>query len=629
MKMHLGMSLVMVLAVAAGCGKPKANEISFTSDEQIYELCSQRHLDLGLSLPRYYQACSEVSSDLRAVESYQSCVREEQSKIQQSRGPVAKSSDVSASRDSAVAKAGPPDILTNLRESNVDEADFVKVSASQIFVAKSATEIQVIEREGKTLTGIINIGSQAVQMNSELTGGRDVLPSPDRYDYSGKKPEMFISGDLLIVMRGSEVSYYRLKARELPTRLSSQVWPGVIEQARLSGDSLILVLSERFETPSDTGFKLTGVSCNSITRPPNKLDLQSRQATRVASISLKDFSNVSQSVVLGNKKIYMTPKNVYLYESGWWNQSAQVTKLSLGADGWLGDVVHGKAAGRIKDVWALSELPSGELAVASSSGQLWNNTARNHFEIFTEKNNQLERVAQTEEYGANEDIRSVRFVGSMAYVVTFKNTDPLFAIDISNPSDPRILGELKIPGFSTYMHPLSETQLIGLGYDAIDLGNRAAIQGIQVSLFDTRRPTNLSRTDVKIHERGSSTPATADHRAFFMDQSESLFGFPFKEYNSTKQFDSHFSGALFYKVQGDQLSEEIRVTHEELISESCPQQSLPMRPWWSNSVSSPDIQRISKLAGEIVTVSQGALKTFKMTDTLEQTSSVRWSSACD
>ena len=151
-------------------------------------------------------------------------------------------------------------------------------------------------------------------MNSELTGGRDVLPSPDRYYYSGKKPEMFISGDLLIVMRGSEVSYYRLKARELPTRLSSQVWPGVIEQARLSGDSLILVLSERFETPSDTGFKLTGVSCNSITRHPNKLDLQSRQATRVASISLKDFSNVSQSVVLGNKKIYMTPKNVYLYE---------------------------------------------------------------------------------------------------------------------------------------------------------------------------------------------------------------------------------------------------------------------------------------------------------------------------
>ena len=152
MKMHLGMSLVMVLAVAAGCGKPKANEISFTSDEQIYELCSQRHLDLGLSLPRYYQACSEVSSDLRAVESYQSCVREEQSKIQQSRGPVAMSSDVSASRDSDVAGSGSPDILTNLRESNVDEADFVKVSASQIFVAKSATEVQVIEREGKTLT---------------------------------------------------------------------------------------------------------------------------------------------------------------------------------------------------------------------------------------------------------------------------------------------------------------------------------------------------------------------------------------------------------------------------------------------------------------------------------------------
>jgi len=623
---------MLILTAGVGCGKQKGNEFSTTSYEQIYQLCSERHLDLGLSAPRYYQGCSEVSSDLTDVQSYYTCVSEESRKIASQRGPVAMGS-ISGSADAAdiVAKsASASDILTNLRESGVDESDFIKVSESQIFVAKSASEIQVIEREGKTLTGTLNIGSQVAQTNSGFTGGRDELPSPDRYYYSNKKPEMFISGDLLIVMRGSEVSYYRLKARKLPSRLSSQVWPGVIEQARLSGDNLILVSSESFETPSDTGFKLTGVSCDSVSRPLNKLDLQSRQATRVISISLKDFSDVSQAVVLGNKKIYMTPKSVYLYgsSSDWRSEGAQVTKLSLGADGRLGDVVHGKVRGRIKDVWALSELPSGELAVASSSGRLGNNTARNHFEIFTEKNSQLERVAQTDDYGANEDIRSVRFVGSIAYVVTFKNTDPLFAIDISSPRDPRILGELKIPGFSTYMHPLSETQLIGLGFDAIDLGNRAAIQGIQVSLFDTRQPTELSRTDVKIHERGSSTPATTDHRAFFMDQSESLFGFPFKEYNYTRQFDSQFSGALFYKVQGDQLSEEIRVTHEGLTSESCAQQGLPALPWWSGRSVSPEIERIFKLAGEIVTVSRSGVKSFRLAETLEVTEAVSWEADC-
>lgn len=298
-------------------------------------------------------------------------------------------------------------------------------------------------------------------------------------------------------------------------------------------------------------------------------------------------------------------------------------------------------------MWALSELPQGELAVASTSGQIFDNSARNHFVVLAESDKQLKKIGETPDYGAKEDIRSVRFLGSMAYVVTFKKTDPLFAIDVSEASNPRILGELKIPGFSTYMHPLNKDRLIGLGFDAIDAGAVAYYQGLQLSLFNTSDPRNLSRSDVRVlGQRGSGSAATTDHRAFFMDNQQGVVAFPVQlnlhcqawNGNCNENLQSSipaqmlgqqgYEGAAVVRVENDSLREPLFVSHAELRPMQCGKPAF-IHNWWSSSSVSSDIQRIFKIDGEMVSISKFALKTFRLAEKLETLISSQWNANCN
>jgi uncharacterized secreted protein with C-terminal beta-propeller domain len=116
-----------------------------------------------------------------------------------------------------------------------------------------------------------------------------------------------------------------------------------------------------------------------------------------------------------------------------------------------------------------------------------------------------------------EYLHSVRFMGERAYLVTFKKVDPLFVIGLADPAAPTLLGALKIPGFSDYLHPWSEHLLIGVGLDTVEAeeGNFAWFQGVKVSLFDVSDPTDPRElSTLVIGHRGSNTPVRTDHHAF-------------------------------------------------------------------------------------------------------------------
>ena len=640
MKIVLSSSIVVLSVLAVACSRSK-NHVSSdprTMDE-VYTLCGARSLVEQNFASRLYQSCEEIKSDLNDVFTYNSCVSSESKKLYDRyppvKSPVANSVSVSSSAKS--------DILTNSREAGVDEADFVKVSGEQIFVANSSSSLQVIERSSKKLTGVLHLESNEAQPKQLVRDGRVIASTSSP---SGK-PEMFVTSNRLVVLQNKQLSVYQTAANTIPTLVQSRPWDGEIKEARLVGDRLVIVSFMQIGLTDSFQKQTLQMSCGSIVRPRNKLELAGTGITRVASVSLNDLSDVSESTHVGSRKIYMTPRNIYLYSAGFSEtDTTLLSKIPIAADGQLGTHVEGFSKGRIKDVWALSELPTGELAVASSTGQLSNNTAKNHFEVLGEKNLQLEKIGETEAYGLKEDIRSVRFVGNIAYVVTFKKTDPLYAIDVSKPTAPRILGELKIPGFSTYMQPLSSERLVGLGFDATEQGEFAYYQGLQLSLFDTRDPLKMSRKDVKIlGQRGSSSPATEDHRAFYLDKEEGIVGFPISEIKRCQDgfacaqgiqtfpfkpvVSDDFSGAVLFKITGDSLGEAKRISHTDLMSAPCKAQSVPTPMWWQGLARTPDIQRIIKLAGEIVTVSQGALKTYRWDSNLEQTGSVSWASDCD
>lgn len=122
--------------------------------------------------------------------------------------------------------------------------------------------------------------------------------------------------------------------------------------------------------------------------------------------------------------------------------------------------------------------------------------------------NNLTIVGDCEHYGENERIQSVRFMGDWAYVVTFEQTDPLFAIDLSDPYQPVITGEVKLPGFSAYLHPIGNGLILGLGYGGTEDGLDGSAK---ISLFDVSDPMNPKELDALVHENGS---LSTDHKAF-------------------------------------------------------------------------------------------------------------------
>jgi uncharacterized secreted protein with C-terminal beta-propeller domain len=140
----------------------------------------------------------------------------------------------------------------------------------------------------------------------------------------------------------------------------------------------------------------------------------------------------------------------------------------------------------------------------------------------------LQTVGKLENLGTGENFHAARFMGDRCYLVTFQRTDPLFVIDLSQPNNPKLLGELKIPGYSDYLHPLDQTHLIGLGKDAVAAeGDFAWYQGLKLSIFDVADVNNPKEiAKFNIGDRGTSSEALYEPKAFLFDSAKGLLVLP-------------------------------------------------------------------------------------------------------
>ena len=178
--------------------------------------------------------------------------------------------------------------------------------------------------------------------------------------------------------------------------------------------------------------------------------------------------------------------------------------------------------------FAMSEY-QGYLRVAttaeSSSGEGWQIDSR--VQVIALSGGSLAKVGEVSGIGRGENIRAVRFLKDRGYVVTFEKTDPLFVVDLSSPTAPAVTGELQVPGFSTYLHPLAEGQLIGLGFDAEEADGFAWTQGLKLALFDVSDPAApAEKGHRELGGRGSYSPAVEEHHAFTLDRGRGLIALP-------------------------------------------------------------------------------------------------------
>jgi uncharacterized secreted protein with C-terminal beta-propeller domain len=172
---------------------------------------------------------------------------------------------------------------------------------------------------------------------------------------------------------------------------------------------------------------------------------------------------------------------------------------------------------------------NGYFRIATSEGQLFAtgaSAARNNVYIL---NMDLDTIGSVEDLAPGETIYSARFMGNRCYLVTFKKIDPLFVIDLTNPTNPEVLGQLHITGYSDYLHPYDETHIIGIGKETIEGegGNFAWYQGVKISLFDVTDVADpIEIAKYEIGDRGTTSPILTDHKAFLFDKERNLLVIP-------------------------------------------------------------------------------------------------------
>jgi len=228
----------------------------------------------------------------------------------------------------------------------------------------------------------------------------------------------------------------------------------------------------------------------------------------------------------------------------------------------------------------------------------------------------MNRVGAVEKLAPGERIYAARFIGERCYLVTFRQTDPLFVIDLAKPDAPTVLGELKIPGFSTYLHPYDSDHIIGFGHEADE--NTGFSQGLKLALFDVSDVNNPQlKHKVILGGLGSYSPLLNNHKALWFDKERQLLGFPVQiseqsdtaEPNNWWSIKSVFEGAYVYQLTPeDGFVQKAAITH----------QSNPSQWKYRNY-----IDRLLTIDDQLYTLSESRIQSQDLVN-FEQTGFVEW-----
>ncbi len=291
----------------------------------------------------------------------------------------------------------------------------------------------------------------------------------------------------------------------------------------------------------------------------------------VTTVSIKDplLSFQSMGTVADAHQIYASTKSLYVGSTRWTSTAADnyedieydfltdIYKFNF-TDKGVEYESSGTIAGSTLNQFSFGEYQN-VLRVAATTGNIWQGTSNNHVYCMKSDNGQLNVIGSIHNIAPGENLYSSRFVGSKGYLVTFVKTDPLFTLDLSDPTNPFIVGELKVPGYSDYIHPLGENYLLTIGKDTKEQDGVTFDQGIQLSIFDVgylKAPRILHKE--MIGDRGTSSEALKNHKAFNFWAEQNLLSFPVDLFehlspsgNAWSYGESTFTGLYTYKVTAE------------------------------------------------------------------------------
>jgi inhibitor of cysteine peptidase len=469
---------------------------------------------------------------------------------------------------------------TNVQVRGVDEADIVKTDGKYLYQINNQ-EIIIIDAktpESLEIVSRITVDDASFQPNEMYLGDSYLavigysyrpirMPKPIIYDSSEPEMQSAPKAEIFSPYYPSNTVYlklYDIKDKKNIKKVREIALEGNYVSSRKINDTIYMVANnyihyhimnnldgeEASPYYKDTllGEGIEKMDFNEISYFPDAIE---PNYITIMGLNIKDFNEKANIYTyLGHgENIYASLENLYIavnkYEPDYqrknkpggfiedlsfppmlsYANNTEVYKFELSNSKVLYKNKE-KVPGRILNQFSMDEY-EGYFRIATTTGDMWRT------DEFTSKNNvyildqDMELIGKLEGIAPTERIYSMRFMGSRGYMVTFRETDPFYVIDLKEPKEPKILGYLKIPGYSDYLHPYDENHIIGFGKEVYEMKGTAFQAGMKVAVFDVRDVSQpIEKFKVEIGDRGTESPLLRDHKALLFSKEKNLLVFP-------------------------------------------------------------------------------------------------------
>lgn len=453
---------------------------------------------------------------------------------------------------------------TNVQVAGVDEADIVKTDGEYIYIA-SYNKVTITKAYPPAELANVTVldtedllGFEPVNTSAYVSGvflGDDrlvVILTVHEYSWTWEGYDEYA-----IAMWGGEralASVFDTSDIASPELLYSYGVSGFALTSRMIGDYLYLVASSyiwRLEGSPLLPLFWEGSDSEEFDVGLIYYDPETRDASafmNLLAVDVRDGDHEPMSVLSGYAStVYMSLESLYLSIQKWSGLmvtigteaapeeelTTKTTIYKVAVDELtMVNVARGDVKGWLLNQFSMDEN-EGYLRVATTTS--WSEPENGVYVL----NSELSLVGSLEGLAPTERIYSARFLGDTLYLVTFRQVDPFFVIDLTVPSSPEVLGELKIPGFSSYLHPVDENHVLGIGSEN---------GSVKLSLFDVSDPTNPVEKSKYLAPQWSYSTAQYDHKAFLFDFEKELLVIPIQIYSSSYYPGGWWAGAFVFKV---------------------------------------------------------------------------------